>query len=257
MTFLNWLIFSFLPQLPLGIAFSFLLNAFLFYFIFHSKRGIKWFSHKRHSKSTPTLQQFVREIKNAIIPEILLGIISTLILTSKNPSPYQTWIKTNWSFHYNELPIIFLECLVVFIAYEIYYFYLHRSMHHPLLFKYFHEKHHQSIQPTPQTGTSVNVLEAISFYSFYVIVLFFPLHFVTLLIVGLNIKIASLSQHWGHEVFPSFFRKSKILKYINSTYFHHLHHSDHFNKNYGFQTSFLDRFYHTVNPKYFTYEKEK
>jgi Delta7-sterol 5-desaturase len=251
---LAWLLRAAIPSVPVGVAFAFVSNYAIFHFLFRSKTGRQWFSKRRLHEHVHSNEQIKSEIFHALIPESVLNILTLLVLNSDKPSPIHSWFRLRWTFAWSEAPRILMECVVVFFAYEVYYYFLHVLIHNRKLFKYFHQRHHASIYPTPQTGTSVNLLEAASFYAFFFTMIFCPLHVVSVVLISLNIKLASLTQHMGHEIFPNWWRRSKILRYFNSTMWHQLHHSSKFNRNYGFQTSFLDRWFKTVDPVYTRYE---
>jgi sterol desaturase/sphingolipid hydroxylase (fatty acid hydroxylase superfamily) len=252
----SYLLSLIFPGLPISVLATLALNYGLYYFFFKSSTGQRIFSGRRHYRYQHSRTEILREIRSAIVPECMLAFITNLALSSGTPSPIQHWFSMRWELSWSEVPRIILECVAIFVAYEIYYFIVHRAMHHPRLFRWFHSTHHRSIYPTPQTGTSVDILEAVTFYTFFVVMIFCPLHIASVVLISLNIKIASLTQHLGHEFFPAWIRRSRWLKYLNSTRYHQLHHSGSFLKNYGFQTSFLDRWFNTIDPNYIRYENE-
>lgn len=253
----QWLFKTGMVSIPTGVAFALISNYAIFHFMFRSKNGQRWFSKRKLHKHVHTDEQIKSELKHAIVPESILSVMTLLLLNSGKPSPIRAWFHINWTFAWGETPRILVECIGIFAAYEIYYYFLHVVIHNRKIFKYFHQRHHLSIYPTPQTGTSVDLLEAISFYAFFFSMIFYPLHIASILLVSLNIKIASLTQHMGHEFFPRWWRQSKTLKYFNSTMYHQMHHSSNFNRNFGFQTSFLDRYFKTIDPAYLRYEADQ
>jgi len=241
------------PSLPLGVLFALALNFGLYWFFFHSKLGVYLMRGRRHYQGGPSREDLLYEIRHAIIPESILGVITSLALTSNQPGPLPLHLR--WSFSAGDIPRILAEIVGILVVYEIYYYGVHYLMHRRRLFPLTHSVHHHTRFPSPQAGTSVNLLEAALFYTFFATMIFGPFHIVALIAVSLEIKFASLTQHLGHEIFPQFVRRSPVLKYINSTRFHQLHHSDNLSRNLGFQTSFLDRAFGTINKKYLDYEK--
>jgi len=254
---LSWLLKITWPSLPLGVAFALALNYGLYYFFFKSALGKKWMSGRRHYKRDHTKADILYEIKHAIIPESVLSFITCLALSTQERGPLSSLFSIRWDMNLSEVPRIVFEVIAVFVVYEVYYYIVHYLMHKRKVYKYVHAVHHKSLYPTPQTGTSVNLLEALVFYTFFTLMIFGPFHIISLVLISLEIKFASLTQHLGHEIFPRWMRQSPVLKYFNSTRFHQLHHSDRLNKNFGFQTSFLDRHFKTINPAYLEYEKNE
>lgn len=212
---------------------------------------------QKHYPHIHTKEEILYEIKHAIIPESVLSFITCLALSTKEVNPWSSLFSIRWEMSASEVPRIIFEVVAIFVVYEIYYYLVHYLMHKRSVYRYVHSVHHKSLYPTPQTGTSVNLLEAVIFYAFFTAMIFGPFHIVSLILISLEIKFASVTQHLGHEIFPVWVRKSPILKYINSTRFHQLHHSDKLNKNFGFQTGFLDRLFNTINPTYLEYEKSE
>lgn len=253
----NWFLKIIWPSLPIGVIFALLLNYGLYYFFFKSKVGTNWMSSRKHYKHIHTKAEILYEIRHAIIPESILSFITGVALATKDKSPFGDLFKIRWDMNAAEIPRIILEVIGIFIVYEIYYYTVHYLMHKRRIYKYTHAVHHKSLYPTPQTGTSVNLLEAIIFYTFFTLLIFGPFHILSLILISLEIKFASLTQHLGHEIFPRWVRTHPLFKYFNSTRFHQLHHSDKLNKNFGFQTSFLDRGFKTINPAYLEYEKNQ
>ena len=50
--------------------------------------------------------------------------------------------------------------IAIVIAHDAYFYWAHRTMHHPRLFKTFHRFHHRTITPTPWAAYSFAVPEA-------------------------------------------------------------------------------------------------
>ncbi len=241
------------PALPVGVLSALALNLALYWFFFRSGTGEKLLA--RHSPTIPGKHEVLYEIRHAIIPECVLSFFTCLALNSNKPGPLSHWFSIRWNFSSADFPRIAAEIVGILVAYEAYYYTVHYLMHRRRLFPLTHSVHHRSLHPTPQAGTSVNILEAVIFYSFFASMILGPFHIVSLVVVSLEIKFASLTQHLGHEIFPRFFRRSKVLKYVNSTRFHHLHHCDNLSRNLGFQTNVLDRAFGTINKKYLDYER--
>ena len=55
------------------------------------------------------------------------------------------------------------------VAHDTYFYWVHRALHHPRLFKAFHRAHHRSVTPTPWAAYSFAIPEA------FVMALFAPL----------------------------------------------------------------------------------
>ena len=147
----------------------------------------------------------------------------------------------------NDLMIL----VAIIFAHDAYFYWAHRTMHHPRLFKLFHRHHHRSITPTPFTAYSFAIPEAV------VMALFVPLWqlFVptpgAILFAFLNIQIIrNVMGHAGVELHPRWWLQTPLTSWISTTTHHDMHHSGSFNHNYGFYFRFWDRMMGTEHPKY-------
>jgi Delta7-sterol 5-desaturase len=145
----------------------------------------------------------------------------------------------------------------IVLAHDAYFYWSHRMMHHPRLFKRFHRFHHRSTTPTPWAAYAFAVPEA------YVMALFMPLwlFFVptpgivtfTFLIVMI---IRNCMQHAGLELHARGWASHLLLKWISTTTHHDLHHAGSFDHNYGFYFTYWDKLMGTEHPDYVaTYDR--
>jgi Delta7-sterol 5-desaturase len=139
----------------------------------------------------------------------------------------------------------------VIVGHDAYFYWVHRAMHHPLLFKLFHRHHHRSITPTPFAAYSFAVPEALT------MALFIPLWqlFVAtpgwVLFVFLNFQIIrNVMGHAGIEVHPRWWLSNPLTRWNNTTTHHDLHHSGNFKYNFGLYFTYWDRLMGTEHPQY-------
>ncbi len=139
----------------------------------------------------------------------------------------------------------------IIFGHDSYFYWVHRAMHHPRLFKLFHRHHHRSITPTPFAAYSFAVPEAL------MMALYVPLWqlFVAtpgwVLFTFINFQIIrNVMGHAGIEVHPRWWLSSPLTRWNNTTTHHDLHHSGKFNHNYGLYFTFWDRLMGTEHPQY-------
>jgi sterol desaturase/sphingolipid hydroxylase (fatty acid hydroxylase superfamily) len=139
----------------------------------------------------------------------------------------------------------------IIIAHDAYFYWAHRTMHHPRLFKYFHRAHHRSITPTPWAAYSFAVPEAFVMFLFAPIWLFFVPTPGWVMFTWLNFQIIRNAMgHAGFEFFPRWWLSSPLTRWINTTVHHDLHHNGGFNSNYGLYFTWWDKWMGTEHPKY-------
>lgn len=134
--------------------------------------------------------------------------------------------------------------LVLFIQ-DTYYYWIHRWMHLPSVYKYFHLVHHKSVHTSVFTSFSFHPLETIlQAILIPIIAIIVPLHLYAIITIISLMTLSATINHAGVEVYPSgkfgnWFRKW----FIGAT--HHDAHHKKFNYNYGLYFTFWDRLMRT------------
>lgn len=139
----------------------------------------------------------------------------------------------------------------IIVAHDAYFYWAHRIMHHPKLFKTFHRPHHRSITPTAWAAYSFAIPEA------FVMVMFVPiwLYFVStpgwVIFAWLNFQIIRNAMgHAGFELMPRWWLSTPLTRWINTTTHHDLHHNGGFNTNYGLYFTWWDKWMGTEHRQY-------
>jgi len=139
----------------------------------------------------------------------------------------------------------------IIIAHDAYFYWAHRLMHHPRMFRHFHRAHHRSITPTPWAAYSFAMPEAAVMFLFVPLWLFFVPTPGWVMVVWLNFQIIRNAMgHAGFEFFPSWWLNSPLTRWVNTTVHHDLHHNGGFNSNFGLYFTWWDKWMGTEHPKY-------
>lgn len=139
----------------------------------------------------------------------------------------------------------------IIIAHDAYFYWAHRFMHHPRLFKHFHRAHHRSITPTPWAAYSFAMPEAAVMFLFVPLWQFFVPTPGWVMFTWLNFQIIRNAMgHAGFEFFPRWWLSTPLTRWINTTVHHDLHHNGGFNTNYGLYFTWWDKWMGTEHPKY-------
>jgi sterol desaturase/sphingolipid hydroxylase (fatty acid hydroxylase superfamily) len=191
-------------------------------------------------------KDFIREILHSI----QMIFISTVLVVAILKSPlkdYTLFYNTKSDYSIWWVPISVLLALIV---HDSYFYWMHRTIHHPRLYKKVHFLHHKSINPSPWASYSFHFIEAVFESMFIVILLFFiPMSKISLLLFGLCAFSINVYGHLGYEIAPKWFRNSFLFEFINSSVYHNMHHSK-FIGNYGLYFRFWDRLMKTEHPDY-------
>lgn len=197
-------------------------------------------------KKIASKKDFLREVKHSLITSAAFGTTAMIVFFT----PFKEY--TNVYSEISDFSLIWLPISVVLslIIHDTYFYWMHRILHHPKLFRTTHLVHHQSINPSPWASQSFHIIESF-LEAFIVVVLVFimPIHPLAIALFGLMSFIINVYGHLGYEVAPKWFRHSVFFEMINSSVHHNLHHSK-FKGNYGLYFRFWDRVMGTENPKY-------
>jgi Delta7-sterol 5-desaturase len=139
---------------------------------------------------------------------------------------------------------------LVLIVHDAYFYWTHRWMHYPRLFRSFHWEHHKSQAPTVFTAYSFAIPEAIVqglFGVFYVAL--FPATFATLIFFQFVEIFHNLAIHSGIDVFPRTLVIHKRWGWLAGPTYHDLHHRT-ARGNYGLYTRLWDRLCKTEHPDF-------
>lgn len=218
-----------------------LIGFLIFYVIFR-----RTFFYRKIQQKFPANSDYIRELGFSLIT---MFIFSSIIVILNSPSiiiyttRYQSINEYGWFYYFSVFPILF-------IMHDLYFYIMHRIMHHPSLFKYIHLVHHKSINPSPWAAYAFHPLEAIIEQGIVIIFYFtLPIHISHLAIFFLFSIIYNVYGHLGYELYPKGFNKSWFGKWINTSINHNQHHQF-FKGNYGLYTLIWDRLFGTIRKDY-------
>jgi Delta7-sterol 5-desaturase len=139
----------------------------------------------------------------------------------------------------------------VLVAHDTYFYWTHRMMHHPKLYKAFHYRHHRSTTPTPFAAYAFAAPEALLNALFIPLWQLFVATPGTVMVTFLVIQIIrNTTQHAGLELHPRWWLRNPLTRWISTTTHHDMHHSGGFATNYGFYFSWWDKMMGTEHPDY-------
>ncbi len=191
--------------------------------------------------------------KDQIKKEIYWSIISSAIFAFFGAVTYWLWLNNLTAVYLDPAEFGFwylpVSLLIVMLLHETYYYWIHRAMHIPKIYKVVHKVHHNSLSSTPWTAFSFHpwesLLEAIILP---LILMLIPLNIYALLFYLIFMTFSSVINHLDIEVYPAWFRNSRFGKlWIDATH-HHFHHKE-FNTNYGLYFTFWDKWMGTESRK--------
>jgi Delta7-sterol 5-desaturase len=187
-----------------------------------------------------------RPIRRVILQEIRLSLLSSGIYAAPAAFALAVWLNggtkiyTDWS-AYGGAPYLLLSAFIYLAVQDSYYYWAHRLMHHPRLFKWTHAGHHKSRQPTPFASFAFDPAEAVlTAWLLPLMVFFVPIHIGLVIGLLLLMTVTAVMNHSGWEMLPERFVHGPLGRHLISATHHSLHHTR-FDANYGLYFRFWDR----------------
>lgn len=194
---------------------------------------------RRLSKRNPTRATITNEIRLSVISSFIYAFPAAIIL--------EMW-KAGGTAIYDGVPDgllawlwVPLSAAIYLFAQDTWFYFTHRLMHRPTLFKHTHAGHHRSVQPTPWASFSFDPIEAASMaWLLPVMALFVPIHWATALFILMLMTINAVFNHAGWEIYPKRWIDGWWGRHIITASHHNLHHTK-FTGNYGLYFRFWDK----------------
>ena len=182
--------------------------------------------------------QIAREIRWSLVAAAIYGAPFGVI--------YWGWQHQGWTLIYSEwtaYPLWYapISIAVYLFAQDSWFYWTHRSMHQPKLFRAMHAVHHDSRPPTAWTAMSFHPLESISGAVLIPVMVFVvPIHLGSLAVVLTVATIMGVTNHMGWEMFPRWLVHSRLGKWVITASHHERHHEE-YQCNFGLYFRFWDR----------------
>lgn len=156
------------------------------------------------------------------------------------------WQNHGWTQIYTsatDYPLWYLpvSILLYLAAHDTWFYWTHRWMHGPRLFKIAHAVHHASRPPTAWAAMSFHPWEALTgAIVIPALVFLVPIHIAALGIVLSIMTVMGVTNHMGWELFPRFVVHGRLGNWLITATHHQRHHAE-YRGNYGLYFRFWDR----------------
>ncbi|HEU4600773.1 MAG TPA: sterol desaturase family protein [Steroidobacteraceae bacterium] len=209
----------------------------------------KWMARRlarRRIASWPAAKQLRTEFAYSMLTVLVFASVGFWIQAHALTGGFKIYTDVNdygWAYTMSSL-------LVLIIAHDAYFYWTHRALHTPWLFRHVHAVHHRSRNPSPWASYSFHPFEAVIQAAFLPLVLFLmPAHVVVLLIFVSHMMLRNALGHAGVEIYPRNALRHPVWRLLTSTTHHHLHH-ERASGNYGLYFSWWDKWFRTEQPDY-------
>ncbi len=182
--------------------------------------------------------QMAMELRWSLASSVIYGLPAGLVAWG--------WQHRGWTQIYTDpglypmwwLP---LSVLAYLAAHDTWFYWTHRWMHRPALFRVAHAVHHASRPPTAWAAMSFHPLEALTgALVIPALVFLIPIHVAALAIVLTVMTVMGVTNHMGWEMFPRRLVHSRLGNWL-ITASHHSRHHEQYACNYGLYFRFWDR----------------
>lgn len=177
--------------------------------------------------------------------EMAWSFVSSIVFALLSALCYQAYLlgftKVYVSVSEHPLWYFIVSPFLFLVTYESYYYWMHRMMHIPLIFRKVHKVHHASIHPTVFTSFSFHPWEAFLQFLFFPLFLFLvPFHVSMLLTVLVLLTLSAVINHSGVEIF----KRKALTNHLIGASHHDLHHKE-FTNNFGLYFTWWDKWMKT------------
>ncbi|HET9486102.1 MAG TPA: sterol desaturase family protein, partial [Chryseosolibacter sp.] len=150
------------------------------FFAWLYKTMIEWLTGSSRNRFQGRQKQIRREIWWAFLSTLVFVVLACIAWWL-----YQQGVTRVYENVYQyTLWYLIVSPVLLLLLYETYYYWLHRWMHFPKVFRIVHRVHHESRQPTVFTSFAFHPFEAFLQLAFFpLIILVIPFHYITLFIV--------------------------------------------------------------------------
>lgn len=227
-------------------VFMMVLLRYLFFSIVYHKWVQVYQKKTARKKNVNNTAQWKKEIRWSVISSLIFAILSV-----GSYWVYQKgYTKIYTAFDHYPIAYFILSILTVLFLYETYYYWLHRWMHHPKIFRVIHKVHHDSKHTSVFTSFSFHPWESLLQFAFLpVIIMIIPLHYYAIGIVLLIMTVSAIVNHAGVEIFSKKFINHPIGKWLIGSTHHSLHHAE-YRSNFGLYFTFWDKWMKTESGEF-------
>jgi Delta7-sterol 5-desaturase len=233
--------------------YNFLFIISLRYFLLAGIAWLMWYKflrrkilYKKIQLKIPAVKDYTREIVYSVITIFIFAAVPVLLLYT----PLKSYTQFYSDIHQYGTFYFWLAFPLTLLVHDTYFYWMHRLMHHPKLFRYFHLVHHRSTNPSPWAAFAFHPLEAVIEAGIFAVILFvMPVMTIHFVVFFLFMMVYNVYGHLGWELYPKGFSKHWFGKWINTSVNHNQHHQ-YFKGNYGLYFLWWDRWMKTIRDDY-------
>lgn len=194
----------------------------------------------------PSLRAVAHEVRWSLSNMLCTGV-STLFLyhliQSGQTPMYYVVGERGWLY-------FVLSVAAGILAYDTWFYWQHRILHLPWLFRHVHRIHHRSTNPTAFGAFAHHPVETLMCNAFFIVLVkTIPLHSMAFALIGAYLFGTAIVAHLGYEFLWKGFTRHRLSRHIGTSTYHNMHHR-YAGMNYGVILTCWDRLMGTLHPEY-------
>lgn len=205
-----------------------------------------WLARRQIRDERPDWRQMSREILASLRTVLIFSLVGLAIALSE---------RLGWLTIYEDplergLAYFLFNLAVLIVLHDAWFYWTHRIMHRPGLFRWFHRLHHRSYNPSPWTSYAFDASEA-AVNAIYVplALLLMPTSLLAAFLFVAHMMLRNAIGHCGYEVFPARRDGRPLIGWLTTVTYHDLHHARP-RWNLGLYFTWWDRLMGTEDPTY-------
>jgi sterol desaturase/sphingolipid hydroxylase (fatty acid hydroxylase superfamily) len=211
-------------------------------YVFFQRR---WF-HRKIIARLPESADVRRELAYSVLTVVIFGVVAAVTVLASKAGLTQMY----WRIGDHGVKWFWASIVCAILLHDTYFYWTHRLMHHPGLFRWFHRVHHLSSNPSPWASYAFAPMEAVVQAGIFPLaVLIMPMHPVAFALFMLWQIVFNVLGHTGYEFHPPKLMETPFKRILNTPTNHVMHHEK-MAGNYGLYFNIWDRLMGTNHKDY-------
>ncbi|MEX0954607.1 MAG: sterol desaturase family protein [Rhizobiaceae bacterium] len=206
-----------------------------------------WLARRKIRVEKPDWRQIGREFLASLRTVLIFSLIGLSIAVAGRlgiVELYDDPAERGWAY-------FVFNVSVLIVAHDAWFYWTHRIMHRPRLFRWFHRLHHRSYNPSPWTAYAFDASEAlVNAIYLPLVLLIMPTSILAAFVFTGHMMLRNAVGHCGYEVFPARADGRPLIGWLTTVTHHDLHHAR-ARTNFGLYFTWWDRIMGTEDPLYY------
>ena len=217
----------------------------LFHIYFYVWKRKEW-ELRKLNKVNYSKKQFKTELGWSVMSALIFSIAGVIVTLLWQKGLTSVYLNINdhslWWFP--------TSIIIAMFIHETYYYWLHRFMHHPKIFKKVHKVHHDSKTTSVWTAFSFHPIEGFcEAIAIPLLIIFLPMHVYVVIFLLSVMSVSAAINHLDIEIYP----RNILGNFIGNNFIgatHHSHHHKLYKYNFGLYFTFWDKWIKTESPSF-------